>query len=551
MTDETHFTVQVEGDHIGRLTTARPIAAVAELIWNSVDADATRIDVEVDADDIAMKAITVRDNGHGIPHDEVGALFGRLGGSWKAHGHRSKLKSRMLHGKEGKGRFKALALGRVADWIVRYKHENSVLQYKVTLVRDNLVDVRVTAPQKIDPNVSTGVEVRITELDRTYRSLEPKQAIQPLSEIFALYLADYPDVSVYVDHERLDTSKLIRNRVSFDLSPIVYDGETRPATLDLIEWLSAPERSVFLCDKDGFPLHRIVPAFHTPGFAFSAYMKSPIIGALQARGLLDLVEMNAPVQSAYEEASDKIRHYFRQRSTEDARSEIEQWKAEDVYPYREEPKTSVEQAERRVFDIVALNVNRHLADFSAAPKKTKAFQLRMLRQAIERGPDELQLIMREVLELPERKLQELAKLLEEADLANVISASKMVADRLKFLHGIEALLFSPDAKKHLKERSQLHRMLAENTWVFGEEFNLTVDDQSLTEVLRKHRKLIGDDTVIDASVKRIDGKVGVVDLMLSRTATPWWRKQRTSAAWRPRSRADRPASGRASGRWLR
>jgi hypothetical protein len=64
----------------------------------------------------------------------------------------------------------------------------------------------------------------------------------------------------------------------------------------------------------------------------------------------------------------------------------------------------------------------------------------MLRQAIERGPDELQLIMREVLKLPERKLQELAKLLEDADLANVISASKMVADRLKVLHGLEAVV---------------------------------------------------------------------------------------------------------------
>lgn len=84
--------------------------------------------------------------------------------------------------------------------------------------------------------------------------------------------------------------------------------------------------------------------------------------------------------------------------------------------------------------------------------------------------------------------------------------------------GLETLLFDPESKKLLKERSQLHRMLAENnTWVFGEQFNLTVDDQSLTEVLRKHRKLIGEDVAIDAPVKRIDGKAGIVDLMLSRS----------------------------------
>jgi hypothetical protein len=134
---------------------------------------------------------------------------------------------------------------------------------------------------------------------------------------------------------------------------------------------------------------------------------------------------------------------LRQRGIEAARSEIEQWKSEDVYPYRDEPKTSVEVAERQVFDIVALNVNRHLTDFATAPKQTKAFQLRMLRQAIEREPDELQLIYARSIRAS-RKLQELAKLLEEADLANVISASKMVADRLKFLHGLEVLLFDPD-----------------------------------------------------------------------------------------------------------
>jgi hypothetical protein len=518
MADETHFKVQVESDHIKKFTTARPIAAVAELIWNAVDADATRVDVEVDSDGFAMRSITVRDNGHGIPRNEIADLFGRLGGSWKAHPSRSKVKSRFLHGKEGKGRFKALALGRVADWIVTYRQGSDILRYTITVIREDLVDVRVTPPKVVDPAIGTGVEVRITELEHSYRSLEPDQSVQPLSEIFALYLTDYPDVSVYVGHQRLDPSELIKSRTQFDLPPIMDDAKSYPAKVDVIEWIAAEERSVFLCGREGFPFHRIVPTFHTPGFQFSAYIKSPFIDDLHGRGLLDLAEMNPPLVAAYDQASDKIKTYFRERSTEAARSEIDQWKAEKVYPYLDEPKTPVELAERQVFEIVALNVNQHLPDFSIAPKQTKAFQLRMLRQAIERGPDELQLILREVLELPERKLQELAKLLEEADLANIISASKLVADRLKVLHGLDALLFDPDTKKYLKERSQLHRILADNnTWIFGEEFSLTVDDQSLTEVLRKHRQLIGQDVVIDGPVKRIDGKVGVVDLMLSRS----------------------------------
>ncbi|WP_238737161.1 ATP-binding protein [Rhodopseudomonas infernalis] len=508
----------MERDHIRKLASAKPIQAVAELIWNAVDADATRVDLEIDSDDIAMRSVTIRDNGHGIPHSEVEAVFGKLGGSWKAHGSRSKSKGRILHGKEGKGRFKALALGRVADWTIRFRDSGKLYGYKITVIRDDLVDVRVTDPVEVEQRLKTGVEVRITELDRVYRSLDPQYAVQSLSEIFALYLTDYADVGIFIEGERLDPSKAIASREKFPLSPITDDGKEYPAEVEVIQWTAASERWFFLCGPEGFPFQRLTPKFHTPGFQFSAYLKSTFIGALQEQGLLDLAEMNFPLQAAYDEASEVIKAFFKTKEVEAAQSEIDQWKAEEIYPYRFEPLTTVEKAERQVFDIVALNVNKHLQDFGEQSRRTKAFQLRMLRQAIERGPDELQHILTEVLDLPERTQKELSKLLEEADLANVISASKLVADRLKFVYGLETLLFDPDSKKLLKERSQLHRMIAENnTWIFGEEFNLTVDDQSLSEVLRKHRKLIGDDTMIDQPVKRIDGKVGIVDLMLSRS----------------------------------
>lgn len=46
---------------------------------------------------------------------------------------------------------------------------------------------------------------------------------------------------------------------------------------------------------------------------------------------------------------------------------------------------------------------------------------------------------------------------------------------------------------------------------------LSVDDQSLTEVLRSHKKILGEDIVIDAPVKHVSQERGIVDLMLSRS----------------------------------
>ncbi|RLL74243.1 hypothetical protein D8666_13230 [Ochrobactrum soli] len=516
---EVHYHVTVEKDHLRKLSAAKPIPALAELIWNGLDADATRVDINFEETDISRSAILITDNGHGIRHNEVEGIFTKLGGSWKANGRRSRDKDRILHGKEGKGRFKALAFGRAADWISVFRAEDGKkYQFTISILRDNITDVRVSNPIAVDDLVPTGVQVRITELDQGFRSLNPEHSVQPLSEIFALYLTDYKDASIYVEHQILDPDSLIARRTPLQLTPI-RDGDIEyEAQIELIEWHSTSERWIFLCGDEGFPFHRISPTFHTPGHQFSAYLKSNFINRMQEQGLMDFADMNAQLHSALDEATDKIKQHFKDIDTEVARSEIDKWKEENVYPYSEEPKTTVEIAERKIFEIVALNVNQQLADFNDLNPRSKAFQLRMLRHAIERGPEELQHILREVLQLPQRKQQELSKLLEEASLSNIITASRLVSDRMKFLTGLDALIFEPDTKRLLKERSQLHRMIADNnTWIFGEHFNLTVDDQSLTAVLRKHKQAIGEDVVIDAPVKRIDGKVGIVDLMLSRS----------------------------------
>jgi hypothetical protein len=84
------------------------------------------------------------------------------------------------------------------------------------------------------------------------------------------------------------------------------------------------------------------------------------------------------------------------------------------------------------------------------------------------------------------------------------------------LRGLEHLVFNPELKENLKERKQLHRIVANETWIFGEEFNLSVDDESLKTVLDKHLELLGRKTEDNSDVKRESGKRGIVDLMLSR-----------------------------------
>ncbi|PYX12794.1 MAG: DNA mismatch repair protein [Acidobacteria bacterium] len=517
MADERILEVQAQEDFVEKLAAARPAQALAELLWNGLDAEATKVSVEADRGPIGLTSIRVRDNGHGMAPEEAEGLFTSLGGSWKRGAKQSKNGKRMLHGEEGNGRFRALALGRVVEWNVTAANASSqVVRYHITMIKDSARTFRLSEPTPVEDGAEIGVEVIISEPYKDW-NLEAAGLLQELNEIYALYLTDYPAALVTVSGTKLDPSGLIDVRRTFPLPPIPNgDRPPYPAELEVVEWTTQTERMLYLCNAGGFPLHRTAPGIHAPGYDFSAYLRSEYVSLLHDQGTLDLAELDPRLNEAVENAKGELREHFKARAIEQAQSLVDEWKAEQVYPYAEEPETSVQIVERKVFDIVAVNVATSLPDFQVQDQRNRRFQLRMLRQAVERSPEELQLIIGEVLGLSQRKQEELARLLKRTTLSAIISAAKMVGDRLDFLSGLETMLFDPDLKKNFKERTQLHRILAGNTWVFGEEFALTVDDQSLTEVLRQHLKAAGREIVINEPVKRLDDTAGIVDLMLSR-----------------------------------
>jgi hypothetical protein len=512
------FQIEVQPDFIEKITRAKPLQAFSELVWNALDADANEVRVYFERNELdSLSAVIVRDDGDGIPRAKVQEFFRHLGGSWKRAGARTQ-RGRFLHGQEGRGRFKAFAIGAHALWDVVYARDGKKWGYSILMSASDVNRVRATPEAEVGAATPTGVKLTISEPHKDFRSFDDDDWLISLTEVFALYLSDYPEVSVFVSGRRLDPNAVISGRKAFNLDDIEIDTVAHPVRLEVIEWRSVSNRALFLCNEHRFPLVQADRRFHIAGpIQFTAYLESSYIGMLQTQGLIEIAEMQPPVAAALDQAVTKIKQFFRALAAQEARSYVAEWKAEKIYPFSDvAPATTVEQVERQVFDIVAVNVARHLPDFERATPKNKAFHLRMLRHAIEKSPEDLQLILTEVLNLPVRKQQELAELLREGSLSSIINAAKVVADRLKFLSGLDAILFDKGSKNRVKERTQLHRILAENPWIFGEEYHLSVDDMSLTEVLRKHKALLGEDVVIDVPIKHVSQTRGIVDLMLSR-----------------------------------
>ncbi|HGM8445164.1 TPA: ATP-binding protein [Pseudomonas aeruginosa] len=82
MTEYKEFQVGLEKDHLAKISRATPVSALAELVWNALDADAFNIEIYLNSNDLGLYEIVVRDDGHGIPYPQSEKLFGYLG----AHG---------------------------------------------------------------------------------------------------------------------------------------------------------------------------------------------------------------------------------------------------------------------------------------------------------------------------------------------------------------------------------------------------------------------------------------------------------------------------------
>ena len=484
-----------------------------ELIWNALDADATEIEVEfVRTPELdGIEEIRVVDNGHGIPYSTVSDVFGALGGSWK-QAKRQSPSGRPLHGRDGRGRFRAAGIGGRMRWRSTADDPTTDGQRQRTTIELRFADLMHGHAD--DPELTsepTGTRVVIDEIPKPPSGLGGDGPIDRLTATFALQLQNYGVRLRYDDHE-VDPAKMQTYRADYEI-----DAEGAPAVLTVVEWGRRMERGLYLCDEHGTPLlDSLPPSIHAPGFHFTAYLRWAGFADLNPEDLM-VAELNAgEVKRVIEAGRDQLRDHFKDRAAERTRELIDRWKDEKVYPFEGEPADEAENTTREVFDVVALSA---ASVVNASEIPSRRLSLRLLKEALENDPGSLHRVLREVLDLPEERLHELTGILDHTSLAQIITTSKEISDRLAFLAALERLVLDPDISPHVKERSQLHRILASETWVFGEEYALTVDDESLTAVLRAHLSDLGRSELAEEVEPATDmeGHVRIVDLMLGRS----------------------------------
>lgn len=218
--------IKVENDHIQRITTAKPLAAISELIWNAYDADAREVKVELEEGQLTkLGVIRVVDDGTGIPADEVEAFFQSLGGSWKKRAIKTD-GGRSIHGEKGQGRFKAFALGDRVTWVSHHAGKKfSISGEKSDLKRFTISD--------IIPSGNTGCTVEIENVVRDFEIWSADGFAQQVRDVFALQLYEDPAFRIIYDGEEIDARDAIRDVTPYEILAITEDGHEYKATLDI------------------------------------------------------------------------------------------------------------------------------------------------------------------------------------------------------------------------------------------------------------------------------------------------------------------------------
>ncbi|QQA74751.1 ATP-binding protein [Pectobacterium parmentieri] len=524
-----NLTVKAGADHLASVASAKPVAALSEIIWNGFDAKSSSVSVVMHQDPVfkSINSIQIIDAGSGIPHEKVAEYFGNLGESWKknqkANGDRS------LHGQYGRGRFKALSLGSDVKWHTVYEQGGEYFEYFISINANNIKDFYLSDPA-ISKSISTGTTVEIGNLINEQGELLSDNALIDLTKEFALFLTEYPSRKLIFNSRAISPEEAWDSKSDYELGDFeLTNGIKTNLSLTVIEWKRKVNRELHYCDTFGFTLFKEKTGniIRAPGYDFSIYAKSNLFKVLNEKNTLALGDLIPEVKELKEIVIQRVRTHFLDKQFLEKTKIVEDWKRQEIYPYSDStPQTPVDLAERKLFDILAVNVQSYLKNFEGADKKTKKFTFALLSQALKENPKSVQKIINEVLGLKKKEQDDLANLLYKTTLSSIITASKIISDRIDFLKALDNLVHEKETKNSLLERDQLHKILEREAWIFREDFYLAGSENWLEDVLSKHIKHLGkrldeeEDFISEAPVFVSEGKRGRVDLMFAKSRQP-------------------------------
>jgi len=482
--------VSVNNEHIKKLTNSKtPYEPLMELIWNSLDADASEVEIFIIKNDAlkSVESIEVLDNGHGMSSQFIDDYFGNFGDN-----HKEKLKQsptgRFFHGKKGYGRYKALSICSKAIWEF---YQNKQPNFRLQLTKNDPGNVDIDIDENIKTESKYRVKVTLLDInDKFCNTLsDDEKLVNKIASQFCVYLNTYKDIKLSLNNRNIEISEYVSAEFpeSFTLS---VNNNNEEFSILVIETKAPVENEMYLCNENGAVLqpHKID---YKPPFNFVCYIMGKYLSELNDANLLD-TELNTALNSIIDKGIDFMKRLSRKRKAETAKHIVDKLKDQKVYPYTE-VTDPILQTEKDVFDIVVTEIDNNSNILRNMNIDSKKITLGLVKEVLSHNPTELFSLLKEVFKLEESDLNKFIGLVEDISLSRVINMSATINDRFKVLEAFRLFIGDSELNSKVKERAQLHKFLVDNLWIFGDHYLYGTDDQSLKNILIKHIDILGRD----------------------------------------------------------
>lgn len=451
---------------------------LCEVIFNSLDASASKIDITVEYNliDGSVQKICVWDNGIGFERpnpQNSNDPFLKLGFSNKKSGQTNEF-HRLIHGKNGEGRFKAFSLGGILEWKTKTKKGHCVIEanindpQKITVNDDDIKEIHDTGT--IFTAYANEQNIDLPKIDKLKKSLEK----------YFLTIIQDKRISISLNGQQLSVAEHIADSSQQKLKAPYEDVEVKT-----VVWATTDDANnrCFWCDEDYNTLleDRLEDDRKTTNC--SVYIASKRISTLYAENRLGSGELNLDfnnIKDAARKVKDAVLMQYNKQKAEDI---IAILKSEEIYPYADEAALNEkEKKTQELYDQIIIKINKARPQiFKIKSKEIKKNIANTLKNVIEKDPENFRMILENLIGLTVEEMQDFSDLLKRVSLANMVKTTKYICDRLDFLKGLRQIAYGDFS--NIKERSQLHKIVEKESWIFGEQYNLMWSDKSFNTII--------------------------------------------------------------------
>lgn len=459
--------------------------ALKELIDNSIQAKAKRVEINLipsscSEDSINYKrieSIEVFDDGEGVPFSMFDNSIMQIATESKKDG-------------KGVGRFGALQIGKEVR-IETVAYDTAIGKYTKTamlMTGNNILSAKDL--QKIDFPIEKEelnkvccpyYKVVITDLyqygqDKLKKKNKLSEEFSHIETFKQALFESYPfDVfegiiqfvvngdSLKREQFLLDTPHIVRKELEcsdgkkHEISLCFYKVNLK--TADISIFFQAENNGI----KQSIAKYSYVSPWHTPDAGtWYVIVESDLISPdmIVDFAIADFGNDSKNIQQLIKDAVDD----FFKKDNRKFVSFVDRLKTDKSYPYNFIPESSPLEVSLFNHTAYILELNQKLLENS---NPSRGIIYVMMRKLIEEG--NVEFLFEQILKLSKESREKFTELLRLTDMDDVVEFSSSVTMRTSFLNFLHNLCYG-DISNWLKERSQLHKIIKDQLWIFGEEY---------------------------------------------------------------------------------